>query len=88
MDITDDGIDNGDATPIHADFYVQGSTANPSRLVYNHNWTSDPSADGGGGHGNINASIAVGYNDRTGFPLPGQSRRRVASQPDLGPEHL
>ena len=68
VDITDDGIDDGDATPIHPDFYVLGNTSNPDRLVYNHNWTSDPLADGGGGHGNINASIAVGYNDRTGFP--------------------
>ncbi|MCS7283046.1 MAG: S8 family serine peptidase [Anaerolineae bacterium] len=68
IDITDDGIDDGDTTPTHSDFYVLGNTANPDRLVYNYNWTSDPSADGGGGHGNINASIAVGYNDRTGFP--------------------
>ncbi len=68
VDITDDGIDDGDATPIHADFYVLGSTSNPDRLVYNYNWTTDPLADGGGGHGNINASITVGYNNRTGFP--------------------
>ncbi|MGB9776676.1 MAG: S8 family serine peptidase [Anaerolineae bacterium] len=68
VDVTDDGIDDGDATPIHADFYVLGSTSNSDRLAYNYNWTSDPSADGGGGHGNINASIVAGYNDRTGFP--------------------
>jgi len=68
IDITDDGIDDGDNTPIHPDFYVLGDTSNPDRLIYNYNWTSDPSADGGGGHGNINASIAVGYNNRTGFP--------------------
>lgn len=68
VDITDDGIDNGTTTPIHADFYVLGNTSNPDRLVYNYNWTTDPLADGGGGHGNINASIAVGYNNRTGFP--------------------
>jgi hypothetical protein len=68
VDITDDGIDDGDAIPIHADFYVLGDTSNADRLVYNYNWTTDPLADGGGGHGNINASIAVGYNNRTGFP--------------------
>ena len=68
VDVTDDGIDDGDATPTHPDFYVLGSTSNPDRLVYNYNWTSDPLADGGGGHGNINASIVAGYNDRTGFP--------------------
>ncbi|MBC7227431.1 MAG: S8 family serine peptidase [Thermoflexales bacterium] len=68
VDITDDGIDNGTTTPIHPDFYVLGSTSNPDRLVYNYNWTTDPSADGRAGHGNINASIAVGYNNRTSFP--------------------
>ena len=68
VDVTDDGIDDGDDTPLHPDFYVLGSTSNPDRLVYNYNWTSDPSADGGAGHGNINASIVAGYNDRTGFP--------------------
>jgi hypothetical protein len=51
IDITDDGIDDGDATPIHADFYVLGSTSNPDRLVYNYNWTTDPLADGGAGTG-------------------------------------
>jgi len=68
VDVTDDGIDDGDATPIHADFYVLGSTANPDRLIYNYNWTTDPLADGRAGHGNINASIVAGYNDRAGFP--------------------
>jgi hypothetical protein len=68
VDVTDDGIDDGDATPIHADFYVLGNTSNPDRLIYNYNWTTDPLADGRAGHGNINASIAVGYNNRTGFP--------------------
>ncbi len=68
VDVTDDGIDDGDDTPLHPDFYVSGNTSNPDRLVYNYDWTTDPSADGGGGHGNINASIVAGYNDRTGFP--------------------
>ncbi len=66
VDITDDGIDNGTATPLHADFYVMGSKTQPDRLVYNTNWTSDSSADGGGGHGNLNASIVGGYNALTG----------------------
>ncbi|MCX7683616.1 MAG: S8 family serine peptidase [Anaerolineae bacterium] len=68
VDVTDDGIDDGDDIPRHPDFYVLGNTANADRLAYNYNWTSDPSADGGGGHGNINASIVAGYNNRTGFP--------------------
>jgi subtilisin-like proprotein convertase family protein len=66
IDITDDGIDDGDATPNHPDFYAFGDITQSSRLIYNANWTTDPSADGVGGHGNLNASIAGGYNDRTG----------------------
>ncbi|MCS7054599.1 MAG: S8 family serine peptidase [Thermoflexales bacterium] len=68
VDVTDDGIDNGAATPIHADFYLFGQITQTDRLVYNTNWTSDPSADGRGGHGTINASIVAGYNARAGFP--------------------
>jgi len=68
VDVTDDGIDNGSVTPLHPDFYVLGNTANPDRLAYNYNWTTDPLADGRAGHGNINASIVVGYNNQTGFP--------------------
>ena len=66
VDVTDDGIDDGSLTPVHADFYVLGSKANPDRLVYNYDWTSDPSAAGTKGHGNLNASIVAGYNNLTG----------------------
>ena len=66
IDITDDGIDNGGVTPNHADFYEFGDIGKNDRLIYNANWTTDPKADGAGGHGNLNASIAGGYNDRTG----------------------
>ncbi|MBN2003799.1 MAG: S8 family serine peptidase [Anaerolineae bacterium] len=68
VDVTDDGIDNGSATPTHADFYEFGSTSNPDRLVYNYNGTSDTTADGGGGHGNLNAAVVAGYNTLTGYP--------------------
>ncbi|HNT77607.1 MAG TPA: S8 family serine peptidase, partial [Anaerolineae bacterium] len=68
VDVTDDGIDDGDATPLHTDFYEFGSTSNPDRLIYNYNGTTDASADGGGGHGNLNASIVAGYNTTTGYP--------------------
>ncbi|MDF1513713.1 MAG: S8 family serine peptidase [Anaerolineae bacterium] len=66
VDITDDGIDDGDATPNHPDFYTFGDPLNDDRLIYNANWTSDSKADGVGGHGNLNASIVGGYNDGTG----------------------
>lgn len=68
VDVTDDGIDNGTTTPLHPDFYTFGNTARADRLIYNYNWTTDASADGVAGHGNINASIVGGYNDKTGFP--------------------
>lgn len=68
VDITDDGIDDGTTTPLHPDFYTAGDPTQEDRLVYNINWTTDPTADGGGGHGNINAAIVGGYNDRRGFP--------------------
>ncbi len=68
VDVTDDGIDNGTATPLHPDFFTYGNTDLADRLVYNYNWTTDASANGRDGHGNINASIVAGYNDRTGFP--------------------
>lgn len=70
VDVTDDGIDNGTAIPIHADFWTSGITLSPSvdRLIYNYNWSTDATANGVDGHGNINASIVAGYNDKTGFP--------------------
>jgi hypothetical protein len=68
VDVTDDGIDNGSATPVHPDFYQFGEVTRPDRLAYNTNWTSDAAADGLNGHGNLNASIVAGYNNRGGFP--------------------
>ncbi len=67
VDVTDDGIDNGTATPLHPDFYTLGITTTADRLVYNVDWTGD-GPNGRDGHGNINASIVAGYNNRTGFP--------------------
>jgi hypothetical protein len=61
VDIVDDGIDNGEVAPAHQDFYVLGAKTNSDRLVYNQNCSSDPRANGGAGHGTLNASIAGGY---------------------------
>jgi hypothetical protein len=68
VDVTDDGIDNGSATPTHSDFFILGNRSNADRLAYNFNWTTDATADGVEGHGNINASIVAGYNSNSGFP--------------------
>ncbi|QIG44951.1 S8 family serine peptidase [Nocardioides anomalus] len=66
--VVDDGIDNGSVAPLHADFYRTGVKANGSRLTGNDNCTADASADGGAGHGNLNAGIVGGYNDTDADP--------------------
>ncbi len=66
VDVTDDGIDRGSNTDVNQEYKVDGSASGASRLVYNNNYTGDASADGGGGHGNLNASVIFGYNNLTG----------------------
>lgn len=67
VDVTDDGIDDGSATPQHPDFYLLGDAAlQIDRLSYNVDWTTDPAADSRAGHGNLNAAIVAGYNQRSG----------------------
>ena len=68
VDVVDDGIDNGSTNPLHPDFHQGGVLANPSRLVFNNNCTTDTLADGQAGHGNLNAGIVGAYNDKTGTP--------------------
>jgi len=64
--IVDDGIEDGDDTPINPEFFELGSTSNPDRLVANINCTPDANANGVAGHGTLNAGIALGYNDGNG----------------------
>ena len=66
VDVTDEGIDTGTTATAHPDFHVDGVLANPTRLDYVENWTSDPDATDCGGHGTINASIIGGFNTGTG----------------------
>ena len=73
IDITDEGIDKG-VVPApagsHPDFFRQGNTASPSRIVYAQEATAaDADARDCGGHGTNVASIATGYNARTGAAL-------------------
>lgn len=69
VDVIDDGFDNGSATaPAHADFYLNGDPANPSRVAYARDLTTDGNPHGIGGHGNINIAIVGGYNETGGFP--------------------
>lgn len=69
LDITDDGLGDGTLTPGDATLYQFGDFANPSRLAYVQNCTATPGGGSEGGHGHINASIAGGYDQRTGFPF-------------------
>jgi uncharacterized repeat protein (TIGR01451 family) len=66
--VVDDGVDNGTNNPLHPDFHENGVLANPSRLVFNTNCSTDGSAAGNDGHGNINAGIVGSYNSQTTAP--------------------
>lgn len=69
IDVVDDGLDRGDAANIaHPDFHEQGQIANPSRVVYIGNCTSDATGNAVGGHGNLNAGIVAAYNNLSGSP--------------------
>ena len=70
VDITDDGVGNGNAAAAAGDrtFRVDGDSGGNSRLVYANNCTAGPDGSGPDGHGHINASIAGGYDARQGAP--------------------
>ncbi len=69
VDITDDGIDQGDAANVlHPDFHELGQAGNPDRITAIADCTTDPKGNGVGGHGNINAGIVAAYNNRSGPP--------------------
>jgi subtilisin-like proprotein convertase family protein len=65
IDITDEGLDNGLVPGAHPDFFASGNAANPTRIAYQHNFTSDMNSRDCGGHGTNVASIAAGYNNGT-----------------------
>ena len=66
IDVTDSGLDDGALAPAHPDFYEGGSTANPDRVDYQSNYTTDLDARDCTGHGTNVASIAAGYNASAG----------------------
>ena len=69
VDIVDDGIDLGNASNVvHPDFHELGVLANPDRVIYIGNCTTDASGNGVGGHGNLNAGIVGAYNNLVGVP--------------------
>lgn len=69
VDITDDGIGNGNVNSGDPTLHQGGSTGNPTRLAYIGNCTAAANGGGPDGHGHINASIAGGYDARSGFPF-------------------
>jgi hypothetical protein len=72
VDISDSGVDDGTTHPNHFGLYALGDTANASRVIYNRlEGTPNPFSTlvGCDGHGNINAHIIIGYDDRGGFPF-------------------
>ncbi|MDC8011082.1 S8 family serine peptidase [Tahibacter soli] len=83
VSIVDDGIGNGTAAAGAGDanFTTNGAGID-SRVTYAVSCTTAVAA-GVDGHGNINASIAGGYDDRTGFPYrdPDGFRRREGINP-------
>ncbi|HJU39096.1 MAG TPA: S8 family serine peptidase, partial [Tahibacter sp.] len=81
--IVDDGVGNGTTTAGAGDAnFTANGAGSESRVLFAVSCTNDSPA-GIGGHGNINASIAAGYDDRTGFPYrdPDGYRRREGVNP-------
>jgi hypothetical protein len=69
VDIVDDGLDQGNAANVlHPDFHELGQSANPDRVMYIANCTTDVSGNAVGGHGNLNAGIVGAYNALSGSP--------------------
>ena len=66
--VVDDGFDNGTTSPLHPDFHELGLLANPSRVSFVGNCTTDTSGNGIAGHGNLNTGIVGSYNDLAGSP--------------------
>ena len=66
--VVDDGFDNGTTSPLHPDFHELGVLANPSRVGFVGNCTTDASGNGVAGHGNLNTGIVGSYNNLSGSP--------------------
>jgi hypothetical protein len=68
IDITDDGIGNGTTDTGDPTFHKYGNASDATRLAYLINCTSASNGGSPDGHGHINASIAGGYDTRSGSP--------------------
>jgi hypothetical protein len=86
VDITDDGIGNRTVNSGDPTLHELGSASNPSRLVYNQTCGSASLNGTVGGHGHINANIALGYDLRAnaatpGARFPGEYQRGLGMNP-------
>ena len=78
VDVVDDGLDQGNANNLlHPDFHELGLLANPDRVPYINNCTTDASGNGVAGHGNINAGIVAAYNNLSGSPYVDANGYRI-----------
>jgi uncharacterized repeat protein (TIGR01451 family) len=78
VDIVDDGIDQGNAANVlHPDFHELGVLANPDRVIYIGNCTTDATGNGVAGHGNLNAGIVGAYNNLAGVPYVDANGYRI-----------
>ena len=70
LSVADDGVGNGAIAAGAGDptLTVLGA-GTTSRIAMINNCTNDPLGDGLEGHGHINTSIAIGYDQRDGFPF-------------------
>ena len=72
VDVTDSGIDNGTTSPGHFGLREAGDSGQASRVAYARlegTGNSGSTLQGCDGHGNLNAHIVAGFNDRAnGFP--------------------
>ncbi|HEX8682976.1 MAG TPA: S8 family serine peptidase, partial [Ardenticatenaceae bacterium] len=68
VDITDDGIGNGSVNSGDPTLHESGVITNTTRVAFINNCTAEAHSGSVGGHGHINASIAIGFDTRAGVP--------------------
>lgn len=66
VDVTDSGVDKGSTVAVDRDLRVGGASSGASRVVYAYDYTTDPVADDGDGHGTLVSSVIAGFNQATG----------------------
>ena len=68
VDVTDDGLGDGNVNSGDPTFHEGGDASNPTRLAYVGNCTAAATGESNGGHGHLNTNIVGGFESRVGFP--------------------